>query len=288
VLYKKGHPTQVSQLKAYLGPSSKHNNYEAEIVGEILATWIIRNTPEMYQKTTYIYTDNQSFIRLAEAPKAAPGQYLLWNFNEGASDVRAKLELRWISGHSKVRGNERADKLAKEVAAGKASRGVDLPPILRNTLPTSISSKNREHMEQLKRRWVTMWQDSPRKPKMERIDDSFPFNGYRKRQHKLSRAHASILMQVRSGHLPLNTYLYRVKKSELNQCEACKINPEDESPPETIKHFLYDCEAYTPQRSTLIRAIGATNLPLKEIMSETKYMKELARYIVKTGRFQRD
>jgi len=41
-----------------------------------------------------------------------------------------------------------------------------------------------------------MWQDSSRRQCFERIDDSFPFNGYRKRQDKLPRSHASILLQV--------------------------------------------------------------------------------------------
>jgi len=200
VMYKKGLPAPTSHLKAYLGLSTKHNNYKAEVVGGILATWLVTQSPIAHGKRVYIYTDNQSFIRTATCPKASPGQYLLQNFNREANNSRAKLELRWISRHSNVQGNEKADRLAKEAVMGQANRREELPPILQRNLPTSVSSKNREHMVQLKNEWKTLWQDSPRRE--------------REQQDKLSRAHASLLLQVRSGHLSLNTYLYRIKKAD--------------------------------------------------------------------------
>jgi hypothetical protein len=116
---------------------------------------------------------------------------------------------------------------------------------LTSTLPTSISSKNQEHMTQLKNEWNDRWQKSPRRQRFETINDTFPFNGYRKRQNKLSRAHTSILLQVRSGHLPLNHYLHRIKKSDTERCQACRLNPGDETPKETVKHFLYNCDTYS-------------------------------------------
>jgi len=121
VMYKRGRLAPISQLKAYLGPSSKHNNYEAEIVGGILATWLVTKTPEAHQKNLCVYTDNQAIIRTAMRPKATPGQYLMQNLNNEANNSQAKIVLKWISGHSNVRGNEKADKLAKEAALGQAS-----------------------------------------------------------------------------------------------------------------------------------------------------------------------
>ena len=87
--------------------------------------------------------------------------------------------------------------------------------------------------------------------------------------------------------MPLNSYLHKIKRAESNKCQSCKSHPEDEeTPPETINHFLYNCEAYTQQRRILAHAIGAANLPLREIMMETKHMRELVRYITRTGRFK--
>jgi hypothetical protein len=58
ILYRKGRRTPIQRLKAYLGHSSEHNTYEAEAVGVLLATWLIRNHPETAGKKVTIYTDN--------------------------------------------------------------------------------------------------------------------------------------------------------------------------------------------------------------------------------------
>jgi hypothetical protein len=42
ILYKKGSVRTTVSLQAFLGPKSKHNTYEAEVIGAILATWIIK------------------------------------------------------------------------------------------------------------------------------------------------------------------------------------------------------------------------------------------------------
>jgi hypothetical protein len=55
ILYKKGFVRPMKNLQMYLGPKSKHNTYEAEAVGAILAAWLIRNTPEVIGKG-YLYT----------------------------------------------------------------------------------------------------------------------------------------------------------------------------------------------------------------------------------------
>jgi hypothetical protein len=40
--------------------------------------------------------------------------------------------IQWISNHNKVKGNEEADRLTKDAAAGRSSAMADLPHILRN------------------------------------------------------------------------------------------------------------------------------------------------------------
>src|SRR6266511_6168558 len=45
VIYKRGISQPIGHLKAHLGSSTMHNIYEAELVGRILATWLIHITP---------------------------------------------------------------------------------------------------------------------------------------------------------------------------------------------------------------------------------------------------
>jgi hypothetical protein len=214
---------------------------------------LIENTPDTNYKKISICIDNQALIKSTTRPKAVSEQYLLQHLSTRANNSRAKINIKWISSHSGVSGNEKADKLAKERAKeageGRASRKADLPPILRKPVPINASASKQEYLAHLKRAWKGSWLHLPRKGKIERLDDSFPFNSYRERQDKLSRLHASSLMQLRSGHLPLNFYLYRIKKSETKNCRACRPEPGDEALKETISHFLYDCEAYTIEPS---------------------------------------
>ena len=58
VLHTKGNPRRIKLLKAYIGTPNKHNTYEAEVIGAILATWLIHNTLETLGKRVSIYTNN--------------------------------------------------------------------------------------------------------------------------------------------------------------------------------------------------------------------------------------
>jgi hypothetical protein len=245
--------------------------------------WLASNTPGTTAKQISLYTDNQSFVDAIKNPKAVSGQYLVKEARDAANTFRFNLRIKWISGHSKVAGNEEADKLAKEAAEGKASRRQDLPPLLREVLPTSASAAKQDQHEKLMRRWRSEWTASPRRLRMEAIDPFFPFDSFRKRQYRLSRNQASMLFQIRSGHFPLNVYLHRINKSETKFCLQCE--PAEGAQEETVIHFLFKCEAYTEHRIKLGRIIGRQHLNLQDIMANAKYMKALATYINKTQRF---
>ena len=73
VIYRKGSNIPLNHLKAYLGPSTKHNSYEGEAVGGLLACWLIRNTIGTGFKTVSIYIDNQVLIKVMDIPKALLG-----------------------------------------------------------------------------------------------------------------------------------------------------------------------------------------------------------------------
>jgi len=283
VIYKKGVRRPIGNIKAHLGPSTKHTTYEGEVVGGILAVWLARNTPGTVAKHISLYTDNQSFIAAIKNPKPAPGQYLTQEMQRLANAPLFNLKIKWISGHSKVVGNEEADKLAKEAAEGKASRRLDLPPLLQKELPISASAIKQEQHAKLMRRWRREWTVSPRRRRMEKLDMSFPFNDFRRRQYKLTRGQASTLFQIRSGHFPLNVYLHRINRSETKFCQQCE--PEDGAQEETVDHFLFKCEAHAVCRRNLVRAIGRRHLNLPDIMANPKYMKAFTLYIAKTKRF---
>ena len=131
VLYRKGRFSPVDKLKAFLGPPERHNTFEAEVVGAILAAQLLSSRPDAIGKTATIYIDNQSVIASLKNPKATAGQYLIRHLLHTANSLPCKLRLCWISGHSNVKGNEKVDELAKEAAEGNGSEAERLPQILR-------------------------------------------------------------------------------------------------------------------------------------------------------------
>jgi hypothetical protein len=140
---------------------------------------------------------------------------------------------RWIAGHSKVKGNEIADKEAKKAALEGSSPHEELPPSLRRKLPANVDALKSTQLNILNNEWKSLWRKSPRKGRMETIDDSFPFNTHRKISESLTRAQVSLLTQIRTRHIPLNVYLHKIGKAPTNRCEARWRRHQHETP-ETI------------------------------------------------------
>jgi ribonuclease HI len=288
ILYKKGSARTVASLKAFLGPKSKHNTYEAEVIGAILATWIVRQTPETIGKTVSLYIDNQAVIKALNGSRTTAGQHLINHLRLTANDLPCNLTVRWISSHSEVKGNEAADKLAKAAAQGRSSRAVDLPHLLRSPLPASASAIKQEFLAKLTRTWGKIWDGSPRKERFSRLDPDFPFNSFRKRLFLLSRKQSSTIMQLRTGHIPLKFYLKRIGKVDSDRCTNCPEGPDQVRVPETINHFIFECQAHDEVRQELIAKIGRSRLSLRKIMKNTDHIKALVTYVNQTGRFRED
>jgi ribonuclease HI len=286
ILFKKGRFTPLSQLKVFLGAPSKHNTFEAEVVGAILATRLISATPDAVGKKVTLYIDNQSVIASLKSPKATSGQHLIRHTILSANSLACTLSVRWISSHSKVRGNEKVDELAKEAANGLSSEEQRLPHILRTPLPLGASAIKQHFAKKLKYKWEDDWEESERGRRFRSIDEVFPFSSFRKRTHALTRSQASLMIQLRSGHIPLNGYLSRINRADSDLCQACLEEDENLQCRETVKHFLFECTAYNKEREELTKQVSRRHLNLKDIMSDADRMKALARYVNRTGRFK--
>ena len=285
VLYQKRRARPVATLQVFMGTSEQHNTFEAEVMGAILALWILGNTPATIGKVVSLYTDNQSLVSTLPHPKASSGQYLLSYLRTAIEGNGRRLTVKWISGHSKVKGNEKADELAKDASAGHSNARVDLPHILRSPLPMSASALKQRFMKTLKAKWAQTWELSPRKLRVSQFGDVFPFSSLLYRLNSLSRQQASLLLQLRCGHLPLNSYLHKIKKVESDRCYECRGGREGPSS-ETVIHFIFDCPAHAVARGELIDKIGRAHFRLQDIMSDVNRMKALTTFINRTGRFR--
>jgi hypothetical protein len=107
-----------------------------------------------------------------------------------------------------------------------------------------------------------------------------PSNRFRKLVDHLPRKHANLLMQLRTGHAPLNKPLFTTNCTESPVCPAC------ENAHETVHHFLISCPAYEHHRHNLFYNLNRGSLSLHTLLLHPKAIKLLFKYIAKTGRFR--
>ena len=293
VMYKKGHKTNTGLLRLYLGHANQHTSYEAEAAGLTLAGWMLRRESRRLQgKKVLIYVDNQGAILSAAKPRAKSAQYMFNEFLSLMEETKEmagyinppQFKIAWISSHSDVPGNERADSEAKLAAKGKSSDRGALPILFRSPLPKNAAALKQHFYERLKLKWKVRWRKSPQHNRLSRHDPQFPPSTFYKTRDKLSCREASLLTQIRTGHIPLKSYLHRIKRADTPFCEHCL---EDDNMEETLYHYLFECSGFAKERAVMARHIGRGSNDFKHILSNTRNTTHLIEYVTATKRFAR-
>ena len=202
--------------------------------------------------------DNQSVIQLLRYRKSGTAQYLvsglLFQFDSifrQAWQPDFELNIAWVKGHMDIEGNEMVDKGAKEAAGGESSKVLSLPSLLATiSLPVSASASKQNYGASLHEWWHEIWKFSPHHVRISKVDPLLPSNKFRKLMVECSRAQASLIIQFRMGHVPLNTYLHRISKTDQPLCSFCERGNE------TVHHYLFDCTAWAHERWLLGQGMG--------------------------------
>ncbi|KAG1889174.1 hypothetical protein F4604DRAFT_1915023 [Suillus subluteus] len=258
VLTREGREPKI--LYFHLGMASQHTVYEAEI------------------PTSVIGIDNQATILATQSFTTNLGHYLMDMFHRTLKQALSKrdednLTIRWTPGHVDIEGNELADVEAKKAAGGFSSA----PPLLPNclckhrrngpttiaTLPCSKSALKQQRYDQLKKEGQTIMHESPHYPLLKKIDDGVPSNQFQKLVTGLPERQASLLMQLRMGHAPLNKHLHHIKSAETPLCPTCENREDDESDDFTIHYnCLHDTFAAFHNEVTRVPILHKPDAPL--------------------------
>jgi ribonuclease HI len=287
ILYRAGKRPRI--LKLYLGTAEQHTVYEAELVGLLLGIHLIK-TERNSSKECAIGADNQAALKALSSELTKPGQHLAAEFLKISAQLkktrkskRFSITARWTAGHVGIKGNEKADKEAKLAAEGASSDKTDLPSYVRKTIKKSASAIKQVFNDMINKEWKAEWQESGRYKRFKAPDIYSPHSKKYLEltsDYRISRRMASLIYQLRSGHVPLNAYLFRFKRAESGRCPACGEEWE------TVEHFLLRCPAYAHERWSLQRLYQEETPRTTSILAEPKKILPLVSYIQATGRFE--
>jgi ribonuclease HI len=285
VLYREGAQGNYPKiLKFRLGSPHHFTVANAEAVGTLLATHLIAREKRL--STISFNIDSQAVIKGIRIKKPRSGQHLIDEYLHQLDitqkrGTRVKMKIQWSSGHDGIEGNEKADEEAKKAAEGDTSPEEDLPKFLtKKPLPASISALRQRYNEKLIMRWKERWNSSPRKTRTERYEKKMPTCKFLEKTNSLTRRQTSLLVQLRTGHLPLNQYLYRINRSDTPLCPTCKQERE------SVTHFLLDCPTYKRERYLMRLAVGPNSRNFQFLLGEKKGMEETLQFIGRTGRLK--
>ena len=281
ILYDPGKP-RVPTAKIYLGKSTEHTVFEAEIMGIVAGLELIRKQRRV--KNVSIGLDNQAAIRAISQRRSGEAQYLVDLFHEHLEAVQKKhrglrLTIRWVPGHVGVIGNEVTDRKAKEAAQNRGVHNHTFMKKLTKFLDSSAKVRQNHH-DELKTRIRERWETSPRFEKLNRLDPKLPSKDFPQLVSKLPRRHASLLFQLRSGHAPLNAHLFKIGVADTPYCPTCKQEHE------TIFHFIRACPTYRTQRERLQARFKGRDPPLRFLLTNAEALRPLFEYIHDTKRLQ--
>ena len=155
----------------------------------------------------------------------------------------------------------------------------DLPLALQGllSLPKSVSALKATAKERVAAAWAGRWASSKHGHRIRRnFNPAPPGKHILKLYNNLPRRQASVISQLRSGHVSLNQFLSRINAVSSPMCPSCGV-------PEPVEHFLLSCRRYCGQRDALRRAVQYP-LTLRSVLGGAKRRAALLEYVEATGR----
>merc|ERR1719239_740300 len=213
------------------------SNYVAEQEAIDISITDITNSFDISPETkcnVVIFTDSISALQalMNEQDTSKETSKLALNLNHLIHKHQIDVVLQWIPGHSGIKGNERADTLAKQ---GANLPQPDVPVPYERAVQIIKSNMNVEWLNN----WATNATGRAVYNHMTKPNPKDPIN-------RLQREEQSTIFRLRTGHVQLNSHLNRIKKDHPATCQLCLY------PNETVEHHLFHCPKLQDLRERLL------------------------------------
>ena len=135
--------------------------------------------------------------------------------------------------------------------------------------------------KEMKNKWIAELSSSPRYKTAKKIDCSLPSDDFLHIVNQLKRNQTSLLVQLRTGHIPLNAILHRIKRSDTSECPHCKCGIR-----ETIAHYILSCPHYRGARRLLQAKLRRDASSIPFLLGTRTGIPHLLRYVSNTNRLK--
>ena len=192
------------------------------------------------------------------------------------------VTIRWIPAHIGIAGNEAADKAAKEATKdkGEALQAVaealerPLPGLFRLASAAKTVVRREAHL-----RWEQQWESTKTSAPTKRLIAA-PTKHSLRVYAGLRKAHSSVLMQLRTGRIGLNHFLYKIG---LRGSDRCGCDEGSQTP----KHILLECRLLSDLQDEMWRRINQIGLKRREdfntLANEPNAAQFVADFMIKAG-----
>ena len=221
------------------------SNFEAEISALISATELTHQHFELqtHQPTNVVFfSDSKATLEALENLSTNSNrdiQKLAHVIHNLLTSYDIQVTLQWVPGHADIRGNDHADRLAKQGA------GKEQPDKLCSYTTTRQVLRN-NFREIWYNRWAKGNTGRVMYKEMDKPKQQDPIN-------QLSRPDQSLIFQFRTQHTQLNWDINRFNPQHLPHCRNCS------HPYETVGHVLFECPRLEKSRRQLLPQLPSTS-----------------------------
>jgi len=145
--------------------------------------------------------------------------------------------------------------------------------------PNQTVSMRQSHVKKVNVKSRSRFKSSPRCQCLHHIDPSMPSSKFRLDMMNAKCWHTSMLVQLRTGHVPLHKHLHRIGQAESPTCPTCH------SSEETVHHYLMTCLTHSSYRKWLKNCLGRAAKSIRVLLANPKAFPHLFRYIHNTKCF---